>query len=123
LQVYLSPSPAIDDALQKLRLAISRRYKMAVTIGYGPRYLHSVGQLHKGDAGRGLFIQLTGPNKSDIDIPDELGKPDSFLTFGELKAVQAEADRQALLDKGRKILRIHWKKDAAGGIRALAKSL
>ena len=123
LQVYLSPSPAIDDALQKLRLAISRRYKMAVTIGYGPRYLHSVGQLHKGDAGRGLFIQMTGPNKSDIGIPDELGKPDSFLTFGELKAAQAEADRRALLDKGRKILRIHWKKDAAGGIRTLAKSL
>ena len=123
MQVYLSPSPAIDDALQKLRLAISRRYKMAVTIGYGPRYLHSVGQLHKGDAGRGLFIQMTGPNKSDIGIPDELGKPDSFLTFGELKAAQAEADRRALLDKGRKILRIHWKKDAAGGIRTLAKSL
>lgn len=123
LQVYVSPSRAIDDALQKLRLAISRRYKIAVTIGYGPRYLHSTGQLHKGDAGRGLFIQMTGPNKSDIGIPDELGKPDSFLTFGELKAAQAEADRQALLDKGRKILRIHWKKDAAGGIRALARSL
>ena len=123
LQVYVSPSPAIDDALQKLRLAISRRYKMAVTIGYGPRYLHSVGQLHKGDAGRGLFIQMTGPNKSDIGIPDELGKPDSFLTFGQLKAAQAEADRRALLDKGRKIIRIHWKKDAAGGIRSLAKSL
>ena len=123
LQVYLSPSPAIDDALQKLRLAISSRYKIAVTTGYGPRYLHSVGQLHKGDAGRGLFIQMTGPNKSDIGIPDELGKPGSSLTFGELKAAQAEADRQALLDKGRKILRIHWKKDAAGGIRTLAGSL
>ncbi|HRV45045.1 MAG TPA: hypothetical protein P5208_07050 [Smithellaceae bacterium] len=123
LQVYLSPSPAVDDALQKLRLAISRRYKMAVTIGCGPRYLHSVGQLHKGDAGRGLFIQMTGPNKSDIAIPDELGKPGSSLTFGELKAVQAEADRQALLDKGRKVLRLHWKKEAARGIRDLAKSL
>jgi glucose-6-phosphate isomerase len=123
LQVYLSPSPQIDKALDHLRSAISRKYAMAVTVGYGPRYLHSVGQLHKGDAGRGLFIQLTSENKSDLDIPDTLGKPGSSLTFGELKAAQGEADRQALLDKGRKIIRIHWKKDAAGGLKTLAKNL
>jgi glucose-6-phosphate isomerase len=123
LQVYLSPSSQIDEALGELRAAISRKYGMAVTVGYGPRYLHSVGQLHKGDAGRGLFIQMTGENKSDIHIPDVLGKPDSSLTFGELKAAQAEADRQALMDKGRKIIRIHWKKAAAAGLKTLAVNL
>ncbi len=123
LQVYLSPSPQIDDALGQLRSAISRKYGIAVTVGYGPRYLHSVGQLHKGDAGHGLFIQMTSENKSDLDIPDALCKPDSSLTFGELKAAQAEADRLALMDKGRKIIRIHWTKDAAAGIKTLVANL
>lgn len=123
LQVYLSPSPEIDEALKQLRSAISRKYGMAATVGYGPRYLHSTGQLHKGDAGRGLFIQLTSENEADLDIPDAPGKPDSSLTFGELKFVQAEADRQALLDKGRRIIRISWKKDAAAGLIKLAENL
>jgi len=93
-------------------------------VGTGPRYLHSVGQLHKGDAGRGLFIQLTSDNEADLDIPDSLGKNDSSLTFGELKAAQAEADRLALTDKGRKVIRIHWKKDAvADGLKTLSKDL
>jgi len=123
LQVYLSPSPEIDGALAALRAAITGQYGIAVTVGYGPRYLHSTGQLHKGDAGRGLFIQFTSENKSDLDIPDTLGSPDSSLTFGELKAAQAEADRLALMDKGRKIIRIHWKKDAAAGIKNLVENL
>jgi len=123
LQVYLSPSPKVDKALAELRAAISRKYGVAVTVGYGPRYLHSVGQLHKGDAGHGLFIQLTGRDKSDIEIPDALGKFDSSLTFGQLKAMQAEADRLALTDKGRKVIRIHWKKDAVAGLKTLAANL
>ncbi|PKN18032.1 MAG: hypothetical protein CVU71_10940 [Deltaproteobacteria bacterium HGW-Deltaproteobacteria-6] len=123
LQIYLSPSPQIDCALAELRAAISRNHGMAVTVGYGPRYLHSTGQLHKGDAGRGLFIQMTSADKSDLDIPDTLGKSGSSLTFGELKAAQAEADRLALMDKGRKIIRIHWKKDAVAGLKNLAADL
>ncbi|MDD4240484.1 MAG: hypothetical protein PHG54_03560 [Smithellaceae bacterium] len=123
LQVYLSPSSEIDAALARLRAALTRRCKLAVTVGYGPRYLHSTGQLHKGDAGRGLFLQLTGDGAADLPIPDELGEAASTLTFGELKAAQAEADRQALLDQGRKVLRIHWKQDPPAGLNALADSL
>lgn len=123
LQIYVSPSPQTDQALEKLRTAISRKYKIAVTVGYGPRYLHSTGQLHKGDAGRGLFIQITGENKKDLAIPDAPGEPRSSLTFGQVKAAQAEADRQALLDKGRRIIRIHWKKDAAAGLTNLINAL
>ncbi|MHB8137747.1 MAG: hypothetical protein ACYDGO_05085 [Smithellaceae bacterium] len=123
LQVYLSPSPEIDKAVDELRAAISRKYGMAVTVGYGPRYLHSTGQLHKGDSGRGMFIQLTGENKSDLNIPDALGTSDSSLTFGQLKDVQAEADRLALMDKGRKVIRIHWTKDTAEGLNKLIAAL
>ena len=120
LHVYLSLTPQIDEALNELRTAITAKYGMAVTMGYGPRYLHSTGQMHKGDAGRGLFIQLTEDITSDMDIPDVLGKPESSLTFGELKAAQAEGDLWALMDKGRRIIRIHWMKEAAAGLKNLA---
>ncbi len=96
---------------------------MAVTIGYGPRYLHSTGQLHKGDAGRGMFIQLTGENASMLRFRCPLRERGSSLTFGQLKAAQGEADRLALMDKGRKIIRIHWKKDPVAGLRNLAENL
>ncbi len=123
LQVYLSPSTEINEALDALRAAILRRSRMAVTVGYGPRYLHSTGQLHKGDAGRGMFIQLTGENALDVEIPDALCQRGSSLTFGQLKAAQGEADRLALMDKGRKIIRIHWKKDPVAGLKNLAENL
>ena len=119
----MSPSAEIHQALDALRAEISCKYGMAVTIGYGPRYLHSTGQLHKGDAGRGMFIQLTGENILDVEIPDALCERGSSLTFGQLKAAQGEADRLALMDKGRKIIRIHWKKDPVAGLKNLAENL
>lgn len=123
LQVYLSPTPQIDEALNELRTAMTAKYGMAVTVGYGPRYLHSTGQMHKGDAGHGLFIQLTEDITSDLDIPDVLGAPGSSLTFGELKAAQAEGDLWALMDKGRKIIRVHWSKEPAAGLKILAADI
>jgi glucose-6-phosphate isomerase/transaldolase/glucose-6-phosphate isomerase len=123
LQVYLSPSTEIDEALDKLRTVIFRKYCIAVTIGYGPRYLHSTGQLHKGDSGNGLFIQLTANDLIDVDIPDRIGGADSTLTFGMLKALQVQGDWQALTDKGRRIIRLHWKTNAAAGVKTLAAGL
>jgi glucose-6-phosphate isomerase len=123
LQIYLSPSPQIDKAISLLRGAILRKYALPVTFGYGPRYLHSTGQLHKGDSGNGLFVQLTQNNSVDVDIPDEIGKKDSSHTFGALKAAQARGDWQALTDKGRRIMRLHFKNNAVSVLKNLALNL
>lgn len=123
LQVYLSPTPDIDEALRKLRKTLFANYKLAVTIGYGPRYLHSTGQLHKGDSGNGLFIQLTADDLIDVDIPDRFGADDSTLSFGKLKAAQAQGDWQALNDAGRRVIRFHFKTNPAAGLIKLAELL
>jgi glucose-6-phosphate isomerase len=123
LQVYLSPTPKVDEALQSLREKIFAKHGLAVTIGYGPRYLHSTGQLHKGDSGNGLFIQLTADDLLDIEIPDRIGVADSTLTFGALKAAQAQGDWQALIDAGRRVIRFHWKANPTAGLKTLAELL
>ncbi len=120
LQVYLSPSPEVDEAISRLRKAISQKYLLPVTCGYGPRYLHSTGQLHKGDSGNGLFIQLTQDYSSDIDIPDNPGEEKSSLSFGTLKAFQAQGDWQALTEAKRRIIRFHFRTNPAAGLKNLA---
>jgi glucose-6-phosphate isomerase len=123
LQAYLMPSPGMGEALQRLRMRIRDRFHLVTTVGYGPRFLHSTGQLHKGDAGRGLFIQLTADDPRDAPIPDELGCPESALTFGILKQAQVFGDRQALLNAGRRAIRIHLGGDPADGILRLTAAL
>jgi len=123
LQIYLSPSPEIDAAVGHLLEIIRQKYNIPVTFGYGPRYLHSTGQLHKGDTGNGLFIQFTQDDSEDVDIPDDIGKEESSLTFGALKAAQAQGDLQALMDKGRRIIRFHFQENPAAGLKTLAKLL
>ncbi|MBW2544089.1 MAG: glucose-6-phosphate isomerase [Deltaproteobacteria bacterium] len=107
IQAYLQPTEETDRALSELRTKIRDRYGFATTAGYGPRYLHSTGQLHKGDTGRGLFIQLTADDARDALIPDEIGSGTSSVTFSVLKRAQAMGDRKALLDAGRRVIRFH----------------
>jgi transaldolase/glucose-6-phosphate isomerase len=123
LQAYLQPTAETDAALAALRARLRDQFRLATTVGYGPRFLHSTGQLHKGDAGNGLFIQFTAANKRDAPIPDEAGSPDSSITFGVLKAAQALGDRQALLDAGRRVIRFHLGVDVVGGLRRLSEAL
>jgi glucose-6-phosphate isomerase len=123
LQAYLTPNPDTDSALQELRTQIQRRTRLATTVGYGPRFLHSTGQLHKGDGGHGLFIQFTAHNLVDVAIPDQAGQPVSSITFGVLKTAQALGDRQALLDAGRRVVRIDLGADVLGGLEALAEAI
>ena len=119
LQAYLRPTGDTDAALAALRLRLRDGYRLATTVGYGPRFLHSTGQLHKGDAGRGLFIQFTADDPQDAPIPDEAGSPDSTMAFGVLKAAQVMGDRQALLEAGRRVISFHLGSDVAGGLKKL----
>ena len=105
IQAYLKPSDKNWKELQTFREKILKKYKCATTLGYGPRFLHSTGQLHKGDAGNGFFIQLVADEKENTPIPDEAGSDKSSITFGTLIKAQSLGDRQALLDNGRKVLR------------------
>ncbi len=123
LHAYLPPAPATDAALQRLRRRILERCGTAVTCGYGPRFLHSTGQLHKGDAGAGSFIQLTADLRDDLPIPDRAGAADGALSFGVLIEAQALGDRQALLDAGRRVLRIGLGADPVAGLDALAAAI
>ena len=125
VQAYIKPSAEADAALDALRMVIRKRTGLPVTIGYGPRFLHSTGQLHKGDGGNGLFIQLTGAMPQDISIPDEAitdgaGKVASGITFGVLKTAQALGDAAALRQAGRRIIHFDLGDDIAGGIVALS---
>jgi len=123
LQAYVNPAVETFLVLQEFRHRIRDNYKVATTLGFGPRFLHSTGQLHKGDGGNGLFIQITADDTVDIPIPDVPGREESDVTFGVLKAAQAMGDRQALLDAGRRVIRFHLKGDVVEGIRKLKERI
>lgn len=123
LQAFVPPDQTNETWLRKLQSRLRDRTGLATTLGFGPRYLHSTGQLHKGDAGNGLFIQLTADPVEDIAIPDKAGSEPSTITFGTLLAAQALGDRQALLDEGRRIIRLHLGKDVDASLRTLVEEL
>jgi glucose-6-phosphate isomerase len=111
IQAYLKPDEKTWQQLQELRLKILQKYKVATTLGYGPRFLHSTGQLHKGDSGNGFFIQFVSDIQSDVPIPDDAGKDESSISFGTLIRAQALGDRQALIGNKRKVLTIELSKN------------
>jgi transaldolase/glucose-6-phosphate isomerase len=117
IQAYLSPTLKTTTTLQKIRLALLNYTKLATTLGYGPRFLHSTGQLHKGGPNTGLFLQL-------IDEPDEdLKVPETNYTFGTLIQAQALGDYQALTQLKRRVLRINLKRDVINNLFQLLKVL
>jgi glucose-6-phosphate isomerase/transaldolase/glucose-6-phosphate isomerase len=123
-QAYLPCFPAIQEALNPLRLLVRDRYRVATTLGFGPRFLHSTGQLHKGDAGRGLFIQITCDDPEDLGIPDEPGSAASSMSFGVLKAAQAVGDAAALRAAGRPVMKLHiGGPDMAAAIQRITANL
>jgi glucose-6-phosphate isomerase len=119
VQAFIMPSRKTDTALNKLRLRLRNRTRLATTVGFGPRFLHSTGQLHKGDRGNGLFIQVTADDERDAPIPDSPGGAGSSITFGLLKAAQVRGDFEALRSLGRRIIRFHLGKDVAAGLERL----
>ena len=123
IQAYLQPCAAMEKRLRTMQGRLRERTKLATTLGFGPRFLHSTGQLHKGDGANGLFIQLTDRPSTDVDIPDEPGSSRSSLPFGILIQAQSLGDRQALLNAGRRVLRIDLGENSQTQLERLVESL
>ncbi|MCB1246583.1 MAG: glucose-6-phosphate isomerase [Acidimicrobiia bacterium] len=117
IQAYLAPTDAADRAIERLRSRIAARTGLAVTTGYGPRFLHSTGQLHKGGPAGGVFLQLVDSPHRDIPIPG------TESTFGELIAGQASGDRKALSDAHRSTLAVGLGADPLPAIDRIASAV
>jgi glucose-6-phosphate isomerase len=112
IQAYLPRTGEISARLQAAREKIRDARRVATTVGFGPRFLHSTGQLHKGGPPTGRFVQIVEPPEHDVSIP---GEP---FTFGELLAAQAAGDLQALRSRGRPVARATLREleDAVAGL-------
>jgi hypothetical protein len=107
---YVEELPDVDRAFQELRTAVRDRTNCATTVGYGPRFLHSTGQLHKGGPATGVFFQIEAKDKVDFLVP---GEP---YTFSILKQAQALGDFRALVSRGRRVVRIDLGDDLLAGV-------
>ena len=117
LQAFIAPSADGDAAFARIRALLRDRTGLATTAGYGPRFLHSTGQLHKGGAPIGWFLQLTSDHPVDRPIP---GWP---YTFGQLIDAQATGDFAAIESHDLPILRVHLGEDLSAGLAALERAL
>lgn len=97
---FIEETAEVDEVIQQLQLLLRDKTHCASTTGYGPRYLHSTGQLHKGGPDKGLFLQITASDKGDLDVPGEQ------FSFSVLKQAQAFGDFRALSRRGRRVLGI-----------------
>lgn len=113
IHAYLPPSAETTKALRRLQATLQTRTGLAVTLGYGPRFLHSTGQLHKGGPAKGRFVQLLDSPREDLAVPE------TAYTFGTLIRAQADGDAQALRQRGRKLLRLHLPADLATALARL----
>jgi transaldolase/glucose-6-phosphate isomerase len=117
LMAYVTPDDSNQDALQRLRVAIRDSRKLATTLGFGPRFLHSTGQLHKGGPNTGVYIQITADDGTDVSIP---GAP---YTFSVLKRAQSAGDLQSLRSHGRRVVRVHIAGDLDAGLASLTDAV
>jgi len=117
LTAYIQENDSHEKALQAIRTHVRDSLKTATTTGYGPRFLHSTGQLHKGGGANGVFIQITQDETEDLPIPGET------FTFGVLKQAQALGDFQSLSNRGRRAIRFHVGNDVPAGLNALLNAV
>jgi glucose-6-phosphate isomerase len=117
LQAFIPPTRGSDEGLERIRRSLRDRTGRATTAGYGPRFLHSTGQLHKGGPPTGVFLQLTSDHPADREIP---GWP---YSFGQLIDAQAAGDFAAIEARDLPILRIHLGSDVDAGLGALERAL
>jgi glucose-6-phosphate isomerase len=117
LLAYLGPDPALEEALQALRSAVVDATGAATMFGYGPRYLHSTGQLHKGGPNTGVFALITATPREDVAIPGEA------FSFGTLELAQALGDFASLDATGRRAIHVHLPSPDAALVRDLSQVL
>lgn len=113
LMAFLDKSNVVDAVLRQIQNSIQKKCQAPVTLGYGPRFLHSTGQFHKGRPNNGLFIQFTADDPVDVPIPG------ADYTFSALKEAQAAGDGIALQSKGRPFIRFHLGSDPVGSLKRL----
>jgi glucose-6-phosphate isomerase/transaldolase/glucose-6-phosphate isomerase len=101
IMAYVRETPETDRVFTRFRRHIAERYHIATTLGYGPRFLHSTGQLYKGGPNTGLFIQITAAHTFDVPVP---GKPYTFTVLSDAEAI---GDKEALQAAGRRVISIH----------------
>ena len=114
LHAYLPMDGPATPVLESLVPLLRDRYRVPVTLGYGPRFLHSTGQLHKGGANNGVFLQLVDSPGPDIEVPE------ADFSFGELLEGQAAGDYQALTGRDRRVLRVRLSGDVRSGLETIA---
>ncbi|MEX0830584.1 MAG: hypothetical protein WD032_10110, partial [Nitrospirales bacterium] len=114
---YLERTHAVHAIFDRIRKKIRETKQVATTLGYGPRFLHSTGQLHKGGPNSGVFIQVTCDDAEDLAIPDEP------YSFGILKAAQALGDLQSLSSRQRRVIRVHVGSDVMKGLTRLEQAI
>jgi len=114
---FIEMSPANEAELTGLRVLVRDKLKVATSVGFGPRYLHSSGQAYKGGANSGVFVMITADDAADVPVPNHK------YTFGVVKAAQARGDFSVLAERGRRALRIHLGKDVKAGLAALSKAI
>lgn len=113
VNAFLAMTDEHDRELQGLRRAVRDGRRVATTLGYGPRFLHSTGQLHKGGPNRGVFLVLLSDDSADLPVPQ------TRYTFGAMKRAQALGDCQVLAERGRRLLRVEIGPDTLAGLRRL----
>lgn len=101
IQSYLDPTPETRATLDRIRTSLRDRFAVATTLGWGPRFLHSTGQLHKGGPSTGVFLQVV-----DADRPQDLAIPGRPYSFGELIDAQALGDLRSLRSRERRVARM-----------------
>ena len=114
---YFLQTPEREKTLQSIRMKLRDKLKVATTLGYGPRYMHSTGQLHKGGPNTGVIILFT------YDAEEEVAIPDSDYGFATLQRAQALGDFRSLNDKNRRVIRIHLGKNVEQSLKKLESSL
>ena len=114
---YVEMNDAHVETLQRLRMCVRAHTRNATCVGFGPRFLHSTGQLHKGGPNTGVFLQIT------CDDPDDIGVPGRSWTFGAVKTAQARGDLAVLGERGRRVLRLHITGTVREGLDHVAESV